>query len=129
MDNCDNKIIVKTYFWNFEIFANIVISPEHNLSYMTILFFSCQTYVNLPANCRLSVDPNDACCKIATCAPTPAPNMTPNPMNTLVPNPGNTGGPTIAPNLKTTLVPNPYTGVPTLAPQPKSKSSLSNYSF
>ncbi|GFR69726.1 collagen alpha-6(VI) chain [Elysia marginata] len=85
----------------------------------------CITYDNLPPECKLVTDPNDACCRVPQCG-TPSPRITPAPPTV----PGNTqvpgsAGPTPATRVTDVPTPPPVTGkvtgyanVPTPSPGP-----------
>lgn len=65
----------------------------------------------------MGTDPKDACCKVPSCTPTPAPgSATPTPGPSTGPY---TGPPTAAPSPGVTGAPNPNGQVPTLAPKLK----------
>ena len=47
---------------------------------LTMFDYRCAVYTDIPVNCRLAIDPNDACCMVPSCSnpsPTPAPYVGP----------------------------------------------------
>lgn len=75
---------------------------NHLQFFSPFLLARCPTYLDVPNNCRLVVDPKDPCCKVPECfdTPTPAPVTPPTPglFPTLTPVPATTI--TVEPKIK-----------------------------